>query len=127
MTYETMKHYDAVIMNPPFSIGDKFLLKAIDTQKDQGGFIVSLLGAETLKNPYSNIRKELLDKLEYYNADIEYIQDAFIDAERHTSVEIALIKIELPKPDRSSIIIEGLQQEEKFREEIPFTNEIVSF
>ena len=126
LNYESMKHYDAIIMNPPFSIGDKFLLKAIETQKYQGGIIVSLLNSETLKNPYSNTRKELIQKLEEHNAEIEYIQDAFIDSERNTSVEIALIKIDIPKPEQSSIIIEELRQQEKFREEFHNNTEIIT-
>jgi len=126
LTYNTYKHYDAIISNPPFSIGDKFLLKMINMQESQGGVIVSLLGAETLRNPYSNIRKELLDKLEHYNAEIEYIQNAFTDAERSTNVEIALIYISIPKPENSSIILDDLQKQEQFREEVHYNNEIVN-
>ena len=126
LTYESMKNYSAIIMNPPFSLGDKFLLKAIEMQKDQGGIIITLLNSETLKNPYSNTRKELAQKLEEYNAEIEYIQDAFIDSERNTSVEIALIKIEIIKPEQPSIIIEELRQEEQFREEFHNTSEIIT-
>ena len=40
-------------MNPPFSEGDKHLLKAINIMKN-GGQIVCILNAETIKNPYSN-------------------------------------------------------------------------
>ena len=126
LTYNTYKHYDAIISNPPFSIGDKFLLKMIEMQESQGGVIVSLLGAETLRNPYSNTRKELLDKLEHYNAEIEYIQNAFIDAERSTNVEVALIYISIPKPEHSSIILDDLMKQEQFREEVHYNNEIVN-
>ncbi|HBY20186.1 MAG TPA: DNA methyltransferase, partial [Clostridiales bacterium] len=126
LTYNTYKHYDAIISNPPFSIGDKFLLKMIEMQEYQGGVIVSLLGAETLRNPYSNTRKELLDKLEHYNAEIEYIQNAFIDSERSTNVEVALIYISIPKPEHSSIILDDLMKQEQFREEVHYNNEIVN-
>ena len=93
LTYDTMKEYDLILMNPPFSNGCKQLLKALEMQKRNGGAIVCLLNAETLKNQCSNERITLARQLEEYNANIQYIQDAFIDAERKTGVEIALIKV----------------------------------
>jgi hypothetical protein len=98
-------------MNPPFSNGDKHLLKAIEMQQN-GGKIVCLLNAETLKNPYSNIRKELINQLEKYNSKVEFIQDAFSSAERKTNVETALIFIDIPKMEYNSTIINELKKEE---------------
>lgn len=115
LTYNSYKKYDLIVANPPFSTGDKHLLKMIEMQKN-GGQIVCLLNAETIKNPCTNTRRDLITKLEQYNAEIEYIQNAFIDAERKTYVEIALIKIDIPKKT-DSIILEGLKQEEQFKEE----------
>ena len=57
-------------MNPPFSNGDKHLLKALQMQ-EKGGNIVCLLNAETLRNPYTESRKELIRQLDKYDADIE--------------------------------------------------------
>jgi len=54
--------YDAIIMNPPFEDGDKHLLKALDIIKN-GGVVVCLLNAETLKNPYTNTRRLLQRRL----------------------------------------------------------------
>ena len=62
MTFYTYKHYDLIIMNPPFDNGDKHLLKAIDLQKN-GGAIICLLNAETLKNPYSKYKKRFNIKI----------------------------------------------------------------
>lgn len=56
LTYDTMKEYDLIIMNPPFSNGCKHLLKALEMQQRNGGAIVCLLNAETLKNPCTNDR-----------------------------------------------------------------------
>lgn len=117
LTFQTHKQYDLIIMNPPFSDGDKHLLKALDIQK-YGGKIVCLLNAETFKNPYTNTRKDLTRKLEDLNAEIEYIQDAFVDAERKTEVEVALIKVDIPQADRKSIILNGLRREEQFQKRI---------
>lgn len=116
LTYDTMKEYDLIIMNPPFSNGCKHLLKALEMQKRNGGAIVCLLNAETLRNQCSNDRVTLARLLEEYNAEIEYIKNAFTDAERKTDVEIALIKVQLPEVKRQSFIFDGLKKAQEQRE-----------
>ena len=116
LTYDTMKEYDAIIMNPPFSNGCKHLLKALEMQERNGGAVICLLNAETLKNPYTSERMDLKRKLTEYGAKIEFIQDAFIDAERKTEVEIALVKVKLPDVKRESFILNGLQRADEQRE-----------
>lgn len=116
LTYDTMKEYDLIVMNPPFSNGCKHLLKALEMQQRNGGAIVCLLNAETLKNPCTNDRQYLQRKLTEYNAKVEFIQDAFIDAERKTAVEIALIKVQLPEVQRQSFILDGLQKAQQQKE-----------
>ena len=91
LEYSGLDQFDLIIANPPFFEGEKHLLKAIDIM--YSGEIVFLLNAETLKNPYTNIRKELSKRLTELNADIEYIKNAFKDAERKTGVEIAIVHI----------------------------------
>lgn len=110
LTYDTMKEYDLIIMNPPFSNGCKHLLKALEMQKRNGGAIVCLLNAETLKNLCTNERITLNRLLEEYNANIQYMEDAFINAERRTEVEIALIKVQLPEVKRESFIFDNLRK-----------------
>jgi len=87
--------FDLILMNPPFCDGDKHLLKAIDMVYN--GQIVCLLNAETIKNPYSLTRKELVERLNKLNAEIEFIQGGFIgpDAHRKTDVDIAMINIKI--------------------------------
>ena len=116
LTYDTMKEYLIVIMNPPFSNGCKHLLKALELQKRNGGAVVCLLNAETLKNPCTNDRLDLKRKLTEYNAKIEFIRDAFLDAERKTAVEIALVKVQLPEVHRESFILEWLRKAQEKRE-----------
>lgn len=111
LTLETMKSYDLIVLNPPFSTGDKHLLKALEMQQ-HGGQVVCLLNAETLKNPYTNTRKDLARKLDEYNAKIEFIDGAFAAAERQTDVEIALVNIKIPEAPKSSVILAGLKREE---------------
>lgn len=113
LSFNTFKSYDLILMNPPFSEGDKHLLKAIDMQKN-GGTIVCLLNAETIKNPYSNDRKYLVSLLDKYNADIECIENGFVNADNSTAVEVALIKVFIPtKSKTDSEILKSLEKGEK--------------
>lgn len=116
LTYDAMKEYDLIVMNPPFSNGCKHLLKALEMQSRNGGAVVCLLNAETLKNPCTNDRVDLQRKLTEYNAKIEFIQDAFQNAERKTAVETALVKVQLPEVQRESFILEGLRKAQEKRE-----------
>lgn len=116
LTYDTMKEYDLIVMNPPFSNGCKHLLKALEFQQRNGGAIVCLLNAETLKNECNNERIMLNRMLREYNADIQYIQDAFADAERKTDVEVALVKVKLPDVHRESFIFDGLEKAKERKE-----------
>lgn len=117
LKFFSYKKYDLIIMNPPFDNGEKHLLKAIEIQEFGGG-IICLLNAETLKNPYSRSRKELVEKLEEYNANIQYIKNAFSNSERKTDVEIALIKIFIPEKVFESTIFEKMKlaNDEKYDE-----------
>lgn len=99
LSYQTQKHYDLILMNPPFADGDLHLLKAIQMQKRSGGMIRCILNAETIRNPYTNRRKQLVQWLDELDAEISYEQGAFCEAERATDVEVALIKVDIPKPE----------------------------
>lgn len=110
LTYDTAKHYDLIVMNPPFFGGDKHLLKAIKMQR-RGGRIVCLLNAETVKNPCTNTRRKLAAKLEEYSASVEFLEKAFAQAERRTDVEIALVKINIPQAEQESDILANLCRE----------------
>ena len=103
LTFTANRYYDLIILNPPFDNGADHLLKAIKIQERIGGEIVCLLNAETLKNPIYRNRKHLITLLEDYNADIEYIENAFSYAERKTDVETALIYINVPMKDNKTI------------------------
>ena len=115
LTYNPFKQYDLIIMNPPFSNGDKHLLKALDMQK-KGGNIVCLLNAETIRNPYTETRRELLRQLEKHPHTIEYIDNAFVSAERSTGVEIALIKVAIEQVQEESDIYNRLKEAEEYED-----------
>ncbi len=110
LSFNTFKCYDMIIMNPPFSEGDKHLSKALDMQERAGGDVICILNAETIRNPYSNLRRALVQRLESAGAIIEYMQQEFSSAERTTDVEIAVIKVHFEKPAYASNIFEGLKK-----------------
>lgn len=103
LTFAPSRYYDVIIMNPPFDVGASHLLKAIELQERIGGQISCLLNSETIKNPYSNNRRLLQQKLTQYNADVEFLQEAFSDAERKTNVETVLVYVNVPMKEKESL------------------------
>ena len=97
LNFHTYKKYDAIIMNPPFANGDLHLLKAISLMERWGGYVVCLLNAETIRNPYCNSRKALAVKLKQLDADITFHEKAFADAERKTDIDVAMVKVKIPR------------------------------
>lgn len=120
LSFRTMKQYDLIVMNPPFSEGDKHLAKAFHMQKNHGGAVIALINAETIRNPYSNLRKEIVNVIDEAGGSVEYLQYAFAEAERKTDVEVALIKVKFPKPKRISSIMDRIQKAKEMEE--PETN-----
>lgn len=112
LTYSAFKKYDLIILNPPFSVGDRHLLKALKMQ-EKGGRIVCLLNAETLRNPCTETRRELLKQLQAVGAKVEFIENAFVSAERKTGVEIALVSVSIVKEQEESDIYRHFKKAEK--------------
>ena len=112
LTFHTYKHYDLIFMNPPFSVGARHLLKAIDVQSVTGGGIICILNAETIRNAYTRERQELMQRLEHYEAEIKYYKKAFSVAENATNVEVAVVKVIVPAPERQTTIFDTLQEKE---------------
>lgn len=112
---EYIGSYNLIIMNPPFDNGDKHLIKAIKMQERFGGNIVCLLNAETIKNPYSNIRQDLIKLIKKHDGEIEYIQNAFSGsgAERKTNVEVALITINVKGNYKKNFDFDRLHNDEE--------------
>lgn len=109
LSFHTCKQYDVIVMNPPFSNGAKHLLKALELAQ-YGGQVRCLLNAETIRNPYTNERKVLVQKLDELGAEIEFLAGEFSKAERPTDVEVALVKVTIPDNLPDSIILEDLRQ-----------------
>lgn len=110
-TFETSKEYDLIIANPPFSKGATHLIKMIELAQKQtfrDCQIICLVNAETIKNPFSNERKHLVRLLTDYQADIEYLTSAFVEAERKTEVETALVTLKVAKHTRQAEYFDNL-------------------
>ena len=110
LTYETYKEYDYIFMNPPFSKGVEHMLKALELAEKQLSYceIYAILNKETLNNAYSSKRQELLRKLDEHGAEIEYVKDAFVHAERRTDVEVALIRVKVEKANKGRSIYDSI-------------------
>lgn len=112
LTYHTYKKYDLILMNPPFADGDKHLLHALDMQKN-GGCVICLLNAETIRNPYSASRRLLSRRLTELNAEIRIIDNAFARAERAANVDVAIIRAVIPEAEFNSTIYERMKEAEE--------------
>lgn len=110
LTFRPTKKYWAIVMNPPFSQGAAHLLKALEIQKD-GGLVRCILNAETIRNPCTNERKELVAQLEKLGATITYRKDAFSNGLRRSNVEIAIVAVDIPDKEPVSRIRLELKQE----------------
>lgn len=120
LKYDGDKHYDLIIMNPPFSNGDQHLLHAIKIAKKTGGQVICVLNAETIRNPYTNLRKELLKQLAEFNATYEYVKNGFSTAERPSDVEVVIVCLTVPSPFKNkSRIWESLNDAEEPELNIP--------
>lgn len=96
LTYDGVSYYDAIVMNPPFSAGDKHLLKAWDFLYH--GEIVCLLNSETLTNPYSEDRRRLTDLVHQFG-DVEDLGQCFATADHATDVNISMVYLKKTAPD----------------------------
>lgn len=110
LTFDSRKHYDLIVMNPPFSDGDAHLLHAIELQAQYGGHIRCILNAETILNPYTNRRKLLRQKLDEYGATVSFEDGGFSHGERPTDVRVAIIHLEIPAVVGESEIYERLRK-----------------
>lgn len=115
LTYQTMKRYSLIIMNPPFEDAARHILKAISLL-DANGTLVALCNAETIRNHSAyNERYQLFRILTDNNAEITYHKGEFLKAERKTNVEIAMIRYKAPAADLGdSLILEKLRPAHKY-------------
>lgn len=98
LEYKTATEYGAIVMNPPFDCGEKHLLHAIELAESQVFTeceIRCILNAETIRNPYTDTRKELVRTLEIYGAEMTFHENLFSSAERKTDVETVIVSLKV--------------------------------
>lgn len=110
LTFTTSKRYDLIIANFPFSDGANHLQAALMLLVETGGTLVCLVNAETIRNQYTRQRTAIGTILHQHDAKIDYISGAFANAERPTDVEVALITVTIPRPERVSVVLDHLQR-----------------
>ena len=113
LTYRSVSYYDAIVMNPPFSEEGEHLLKAWDFLHD--GEIVCLLNEETIKNPYTEERKQLVKIIEQFG-NVEFLGDCFSTAENKTSVNVAMVYLKkVAVDDTPDLWAKETTQEKEYR------------
>lgn len=110
LTFQTFKKYDLIVMNPPFDQGDKHLLKAIDLLRDSGGQVVCILNAETIRNPYSYARQQLLKAIDEMEGTVTECGKAFSAAERRTNVDAVIVRVNVPATEKKSTILDEMRK-----------------
>lgn len=99
LTFSPEEPYNLILMNPPFADADKHVLHAWDILED--GDVLSLINAETLRNPCTE-RRRLLARLIEEHGRVEWFGACFTEAERTTAVDVACIL--LHKEGRQDVI-----------------------
>ena len=115
--YPDSPNFDLIFMNPPFKYGTNFTLKAYKNLRE-GGRLISIVNAESIKNPFSNERKLLVNMIES-QGEVEFFDNIFseCESENKTDVEIAVIIIEKPSYEGEFDFLGDLKNEVKTDED----------
>lgn len=101
LRYQGDHQFDLIVLNPPFSCGDKHTVHAYE-KVAPGGHVVALVNAETIRNPYTETR-QLLAKLIADYGSSEDLGRVFERSERPTSVEVVMIRLQKPASVRDPL------------------------
>jgi phospholipid N-methyltransferase len=126
LTFRSPKHYDLIVANFPFSEGDRHLQHALTLMEENGGTLIALVNAETIRNPYTRLRQSVVDTLNIKGASIDYWAGMFVDAERPTDVEVALVKVQIERPTKVSFLLGNMRQEQDWRSDPDTPDDLVS-
>lgn len=101
LKYDTGFRYNLIVMNPPFSRGAEHVLKAISLLAP-GGKLVALLNAKSLVGSTTQRYESLRQLIKKHGSAIS-AGKAFVDAERKTEVEVALIRYQDPRTESENL------------------------
>lgn len=124
LKWDAQTRYDVIVMNPPFRDGDKHLMHALELMK-HGGQIVCLLNESTIRNAESPLRRSMVKLLAEYQTTIESVSGAFMDAERKTDVDVALVYVDIPKEAEKEIGLDDMREAADVPESEAECNELV--
>jgi hypothetical protein len=110
VTSDQISHVQYIVMNPPFDADEKHILHAYNIAP-AGCDIIALCNLSTVKNTYTQQRQELRSIIDMYGS-FEDIGKAFAESERHTFVEVALIRIKKQGESREEEFSGFLMDEE---------------
>lgn len=102
---DNIAHVSHVLMNPPFREGAKHVLHAWDSLWD--GEIVAILNAETIRNPYTADRQELVRLIELHG-EVEECGKAFLDPDTLRPADVDVVIVHLVKRDTSILSFDSL-------------------
>ncbi len=91
LTSDKISHVDYIVMNPPFTADETHILHAYSIAPSECT-IIALCNTQTIENPFSKSRKELVTVVENNGSSIN-LGDCFSESERKTGVQVSLIKI----------------------------------
>jgi hypothetical protein len=94
LTSDKISHIHAIIANPPFSNAAEHIMHAWDIAP-AGCTIISLCNSDTLKNTYSNLRKQLSILIGEHGHSVDLGQ-CFQESERLTGVYVSAIYLQKP-------------------------------
>jgi len=90
LSFHPDEKYDLIVMNPPFTDGDKHLLHAWEILEH--GDVLCLLNERTLANP-STANRKLLARIVTEHGDVEPLGACFTEALRKTNVRVSLVHL----------------------------------
>lgn len=92
VTAEQVSHVDYIVMNPPFSHGAEHILHAFDIAP-AGCTVIALCNSDNFSISYRNKTKDRLRETVELYGQRESLGDVFRTAERHTYVQVELVKL----------------------------------
>lgn len=123
LAYHEPLKFNSIVMNPPFSNGTTHLLKAWELLND-GGNLVCLLNAESVYNPYSKERQNVIELINQYG-NYKALGNCFKDSERSTNVEVVCVWLKKPKQEKINYF-ENINFEKDYLEEGKYINNELS-
>lgn len=121
---QSLAQYSHIIMNPPFNAGARHVLHAYDNMLQ--GEIVAILNAETLRNTAPSWSRRMLADIIEDCGRVEFVPGAFLDAERKTAVDVALVHLVKTSTDTDMVVgwLQDLKAADEARPAPDFGNQL---